>query len=51
MKTQNSGRFPYKLIIHILLIVFTTVQLLQLADTASTYKKPIMDVFKYLLTV
>ena len=44
-------RFPYKLVIHTLLIIFTTVQLMQLADTASTYKKPIMDVYKYLLTV
>jgi len=48
-KYQKFNKFPWKLVIHIALLVFTTIQAVSMVELAATYQKPMLQVFKYVL--
>jgi len=48
-KYMKFNRFPWKLVIHIALLVFTTIQAINMVELAASYQKPMLQVFKYIL--
>jgi len=48
-KYLKFNRFPWKLVIHMALLVFTTIQTLNMVDLVATYQKPMLQAFKYVL--